>query len=81
MGWHYAMCKKYTVHKGKKYPFWCVVEYFPDVDGRDCWSNDPESPNAESKKELIEMLKMMLEDIQHYPAIIEKEVHIPDRKY
>jgi hypothetical protein len=77
--WHYRPCRKFNVVDGKRAYYWCIVEYYTWQKDRGdngakehAWSSSPEAPIADSKKELIATLKMMLRDIKHYPSIYEK---------
>lgn len=68
MSWHYRIQKKWTVYKKKKYPFYCIVEYYrPKKKGqKGGWTRDPIDPMGDSPKELIKVLEMMLHDAKKY---------------
>lgn len=87
--WYYRACRKFTKDKaGKKYPFYCVVEYLPKIPNygynkktkeltkrkghKNLWSIQPEWPSGNSKKELIECLEMMIVDVKRYRPLTEK---------
>lgn len=69
MKWWYRPCKKFT---SKGTPYFCVVEYYKSRKER-LWSKEPITPMAESKKELIEILEMMLKDIKNSRTLIDNE--------
>jgi hypothetical protein len=84
--WYWRVCKKYTIYKGKKYPFWCLIEYFPRIPKyrkaklighQAVWSDQPEAPTGCSRKDLINGLEMMLKDARHYRTLVEKKPHRP----
>jgi len=70
--WHYRSCKRKD-STGKIY--YCVVEFYKNVPTgkgnkrKSLWSQEPETPIGETKKELIECLKMMIKDCEYYPTL------------
>lgn len=81
--WYYRVCKKFNLVRGKKFPFYCIVEYFPRIPKHSfykrvkgtvpMWSDQPEWANGYSRKELIECLELMLKDAKHYKTLVEKK--------
>jgi len=70
MTWHYRAFKVMSKDK-KKMPYYCVKEYFNT--GRNTfWIEEAITPIGDTKKELIEILEMMLKDIKHYKTKVEK---------
>ena len=51
-------------------PYWCVKEFYNSWMGKG-WSKDPMSPQGSPKKELIQDLEMMLDDIKKRKGKVE----------
>mgnify|MGYP001608696430 CR=1 FL=1 len=71
------MCYKKTGRMKKNY-FYCIVEFFPAVRNnkylrKPLWSLHPQWPSGETPAEVVEELKMMLKDVQHYKPLLEKD--------
>jgi hypothetical protein len=87
--WYYRVCKKYRLVKGKKFPFYCIVEYFPRVPKYRgfhkikgtvaLWSDDPQWPFGSSRKDVILCLEMMLKDAKRYKTLVEKKPYKGDK--
>jgi len=81
--WHYRICKRKD-KQGNIY--FNVVEFYKNVPtGKgnkktNLWSQEPEAPFGETKKELIECLKMMLKDCEHYSVLDETKQRKKDQK-
>lgn len=66
MTWHYQIRKKKTDCE----TYYDIVEVFR-IEGKRCWTEDSIAPISDTPKGMVEVLKMMLKDIQHYPVLRE----------
>lgn len=69
--WYYRVCRKYTKIG---VPYWCIVEFYPRVpEYGKLWSEEPEAPIGENKKDVIECLEMMLQDAKKHPVLYDNQ--------
>lgn len=68
MSWHYRIRKR--IIQGE--PWYDIVEYvtFSKKSG---WTKESMAPGAETKKGVIRMLEIMLQDARKYKAFTDKE--------
>lgn len=74
MSWHYRIFKcipkKIKGAKVQPEPYYCIKEYYRTPFGTG-WSKNPDYPQGETKKDLLEDLAMMLVDAKKYRVKVE----------
>lgn len=65
MAWHYGIIRKKTKFKDEPY-IYQIHEIFR-FDGKYNWTKDPITPGWDNVKDLKEELRMMTDDLNHYP--------------